>query len=288
MRTSKKKEPRQVGADKSSSKKGRLEPLKPLIKAAETDALQMRAEQKDGSEITTLGKKSSEDIARLVHELEVHQIELEKQNDEFRRIQKDLEESRRRYHELFDLAPVGYFTFDKNGVILDVNQTGCQQLDAEKIYLIKKPFHLFVSPESQDNFHLHNRQVFQSNESQNCEVTLIGRDGEKIDVLLKSMRAVNEKDEFTFIHTTVIDITEQKTAEQELRKNEEMFRSVFESGIIGVAMCSPDKKWLYANDRLCEILGYSRDELYQTTWDKLTHPDDIEADVEQFNRLLAG
>jgi PAS domain S-box-containing protein len=76
--------------------------------------------------------------------------------------------------------------------------------------------------------------------------------------------------------------------EQTSSKSEEMFRSIFETGLIGVAICSPDKKWLYVNDRICKILGYSREELCQTTWDKLTHPDDLEADVSQFNRLLAG
>ncbi|MEP0881892.1 PAS domain S-box protein [Trichocoleus sp. ST-U3] len=77
-------------------------------------------------------------------------------------------------------------------------------------------------------------------------------------------------------------------AEQELRKSEQRFRSYFELPLVGIAISSPDKGWLDANDKLCDIFGYSRQELTQMTWDQLTHPDDLPADVEQFQRILAG
>jgi PAS domain S-box-containing protein len=77
-------------------------------------------------------------------------------------------------------------------------------------------------------------------------------------------------------------------AEQELRKSEQRFRSYFELPLVGIAISSPDKGWLEANDKLCDIFGYSRQELRQMTWAELTHPDDLPADVEQFQRVLAG
>lgn len=79
-----------------------------------------------------------------------------------------------------------------------------------------------------------------------------------------------------------------KLAEQELRKSEQRFRSYFELPLVGIAISSPDKGWLEVNDKLCDIFGYSRQELRQMTWDELTHPDDLPADVEQFGRVLAG
>ncbi|MHC4535771.1 MAG: PAS domain S-box protein [Planctomycetota bacterium] len=84
------------------------------------------------------------------------------------------------------------------------------------------------------------------------------------------------------------DITEQKKAKEALLRSERMFRTYFELGQVGMAVTSPEKGWIYVNDRLCEILGYPREELIQTTWADLTHPDDLEADVNQFEQVLAG
>jgi PAS domain S-box-containing protein len=84
------------------------------------------------------------------------------------------------------------------------------------------------------------------------------------------------------------DITDRKTAEEAFRKSEERFRRYFELGLIGMAITSPTKRCLEVNDETCRILGYSRDELLQKAWTEITHPDDLAADVAQFNRVLAG
>lgn len=84
------------------------------------------------------------------------------------------------------------------------------------------------------------------------------------------------------------DITERKRAEEELRTSEERFRRYFELGLIGMVITSPTKGCLEVNDQFCEILGYGRNELLKKHWPELTHPDDLAADVAQFNRVLAG
>ncbi|BAP55692.1 PAS domain-containing protein [Thioploca ingrica] len=83
------------------------------------------------------------------------------------------------------------------------------------------------------------------------------------------------------------DITAQKQAEAALRNSQERINRFFELPLIGMAITSPTKGWLEVNDKLCEMLGYSREELKQQTWSALTHPDDLAADSEQFNRLLS-
>jgi PAS domain S-box-containing protein len=85
-----------------------------------------------------------------------------------------------------------------------------------------------------------------------------------------------------------VDITARKEAERALRDRETRLRSYFELPLVGLAVTSPEKGWLEVNDRLCEMLGYSREELTRLTWAELTHPEDLAADVAQFERVLRG
>ena len=84
------------------------------------------------------------------------------------------------------------------------------------------------------------------------------------------------------------DISEHRQAEAGLRRSEARFRRYFELGLIGMAITSPTKGCLEVNDEICRILGYSRDELLRKTWAEITHPDDLAADVAQFDRVMAG
>jgi len=84
------------------------------------------------------------------------------------------------------------------------------------------------------------------------------------------------------------DVTERKKMEESLREKEARFRGYFEHSQVGMAVTSPTKGWVEANDQLQRMLGYTLDELREMTWAELTHPDDLEADAKQFERMLAG
>jgi PAS domain S-box-containing protein len=83
-------------------------------------------------------------------------------------------------------------------------------------------------------------------------------------------------------------ITNRKRTEAALRTSEERFRRYFDLGLIGMAITTPAKDCVEVNDELCRILGYERRELLEKTWPEMTHPDDLAADVAQFNRVVAG
>jgi PAS domain S-box-containing protein len=84
------------------------------------------------------------------------------------------------------------------------------------------------------------------------------------------------------------EIAERKRVEESLRRSESTIRSYFELPLIGIAITSPDKGWIEVNAKLCDILGYDRHELIQMTWVDVTYPGDLDADLEYFNRILAG
>ena len=98
----------------------------------------------------------------------------------------------------------------------------------------------------------------------------------------------NQSGEMILVSIVIIDITDRKQTEFELQHSREAFKNYFELGSIGMCVTSPEKKWIEVNNRLCRMLGYSREELQQNTWADLTHPDDLEADVQLFNKVIAG
>lgn len=107
-------------------------------------------------------RQNTADTLGLIHELEVQRIELELQNDELRSAQEELEFSRNRYIELYDFAPVGYFTFDALGLIREANLTGAQLLGVERQALINRPLSQFIAePKDMMIFSLHLRNVLQ-------------------------------------------------------------------------------------------------------------------------------
>src|SRR5579863_8611523 len=112
------------------------------------------ADEKAG-EMETLEVLTPEIARRALHELRVHQIELEMQNEELRRTQEELEASRARYFDLYDLAPVGYFTLSEQGLILEANLTAAKLLGVPRGTLVKQPLSRFVLREDQDTYYLY-------------------------------------------------------------------------------------------------------------------------------------
>ena len=103
----------------------------------------------------------------------------------------------------------------------------------------------------------------------------------------QQLRAANQKLE---ANNQQLEASEQqlRAANKELMASEQRFRKYFEQSLIGMTITSTEKGWIEINDVLCEMLGYTKEELHEMTWVELTHPDDLEADLSQFNRMLAN
>ena len=116
--------------------------------------------------------ESESDVKKLLHELQVHQIELEMQNEELREANELTEQALKKYTMLYDLAPMGYFTLDQNGSICDLNFTGAEMLGERRFSLVNTNFKLFVSENSKEIFNEFFSNVFSSNYKESCEVRL--------------------------------------------------------------------------------------------------------------------
>jgi PAS domain S-box-containing protein len=149
----------------------------------------------------------------MLHELVVYQTELEMQNEELRKAQEVIEESRTRCVDLYDFAPVAYLTFDENGRIVEANLTACGLLGVDRRNLIGKLFSRFVAPGDQDAFYGHRREVLKKGTKQTCELLLHRPDGAKFYVSMESMEANNGQG--PAIRSALIDISERRRAERE-------------------------------------------------------------------------
>jgi PAS domain-containing protein len=146
---------------------------KELLELTDAQLLRLKAEEKLVEKSKKTGTPRLEtDVKRLLHELQVHQIELEMQNEELRRANEIAETALRKFTLLYDFAPLGYFTVDHNGSILDLNFTGAEILKDKRFSLINSNFKLFVSAESMPVFNEFFWQIFKSNAKQSCKIWL--------------------------------------------------------------------------------------------------------------------
>ncbi len=166
---------------------------------------------------------SPEAVRQTLHELGVHQIELELQNEELRRAQVELDTSRARYFDLYDLAPVGYVTVSEPGLILEANLTACALLGLARgkvaaRSLVGQPFFLFIQKEDSNVFRLFHRQSFETGESQACDVRMLKPDGTPFWAHLEAT-AAQDVDGAPVCRVTLSDITARKLAEEALQSS---------------------------------------------------------------------
>ena len=195
-------------------------------------AAELRREAEDRlRERTADGRPPLNEIEsqRLIHELEVHQIELEMQNEELCRTRQELELSRDKYAELYDFAPVGYFVFDPSGLICAVNLVATQMLGAERRRLVHTPFSQFIADaKGREIFSRHLVAVLRQQAVLRCEVKIESKDGVVIYGQLQSVAGTNES-RADLILTSIVDVTVRRQLEEKLQQAHDQLESTVQA-----------------------------------------------------------
>ena len=191
----------------------------------ESSDLRLRAEGVLRKQLLAFDKIPPADVQSLVHELRVHQIELEMQNDELRRTQQELEASREKYFDLYDLAPVGYVSINQKGIILESNLTATSMLSQERSYLVGQPFTRLIFGEDQDIYYRCHKQLVETRENQICRIRMVKKDGSPLWVRI-NISIAQGIDGSTRLRAVIIDISERRQVDEKLSQvMEELTRS---------------------------------------------------------------
>ena len=182
-------------------------------------SLRQRAEQQLTLDQTTNPTVSSPTEAnRLLHELRVHQIELEMQNQELQKAQVELTASRNRYLDLYELAPVGYLTVSEKWLILEANLSASTLLGVNRTKLIMRPLSHFILHEDTDSYYLHLKALQATAEPQCCELRMLKADGTPWWAHLQANIGPGTDDQATAYHIALSDITLLKQAAMEVER----------------------------------------------------------------------
>ena len=201
---------------------------KPDEKDPETPASE-RTLRNDAEEQLARSPKRSADLKgqtpeQLIHELQVHQIELETQAEELRRAHIALEESRDRYLNLYEFAPLGYLLLTEKALITDINLTGAALLGVDRNKLVNSPFSKYISEKDSDLWHRYFMNILHQVEKVTCHLLLMTREnGSVFPAQLEGIRTTDNRGGTT-VRIAINDITDIRQVEEALEESEERFR----------------------------------------------------------------
>ncbi len=234
------------------------------ISQSEVGILRLKAEEmlnskqasdiQNNASLTTLPVNLLEaDTLKLIHELQVHQIELEMQAQELKVALSEAQNA----IDLNDFAPIGYFTLSRNGDITALNLCGSLMLGKDRSHLKNIRFDFFVSNETKPAFNLFLDKIFSSSTKTTCEITLITEGNLPIYLLLTGLATENNEQ----CLLTATDITERKRAEEALLENEALYRGIIEASPDVITITDLQGLVKFTSPKAIEMFGYENTEV---------------------------
>ncbi len=232
-------------------------------------------------------------VQKLLHELRVHQIEMEMQNEQLRQAQERLEEAQAKYFELYDVAPVGYFSISEKGLILEANLTGANLLKMVPLDLRAQRFTHFVFKEDQDVYYLHRKELFETRAPQVCEIRMVRGDGALLWVRLEAALAQDGKSGKPVCLATINDITLRKQAEEALKESEERYQRITEGltdYLYTVRLQDGQAVETMHGQACAAVTGYGKEEFADNPnlWISMVVAEERDLVSERVQRILAG
>ena len=213
---------------------------------------------------------SNPDMHQLIHELQVHQIELEMQNEELTRAKDESEVSRRRFTDLYDFAPSGYFTLTADGDIVQLNLCASQMVGKERSLLKNSRLGFFISEDTRSYFNNFLHNIFKYENKEFCEVEFVSKDADPIFVQL--IGTLSENRELCLV--SAINITERKLAEMAVIENERFLKETQMIGRLGSFSIDIEKGTWIGSEVLYLILGLNvHCDKTLAVWISIVHPD---------------
>ena len=245
------------------------------------DDLETRSKSELKEEIARNHAISTDSIAHLVHELQVHRIELEAQNLELRQAQQQLEETRDRYASLYDFAPVGYLTLDANGRVLDINLTGSAMLGRERQSVVGQLFSACIAPKETPLFLQHLQQTFSAQCNVVAEIKIKPKGATPRVIRLESA-VVSGRDA---CRTVMIDITHQYLASETLQRNIAAQEALLKAIPVVVFYQDMELRFLAVSQAFADFVGHTiTDMIGKTPLEVL--PQEVAEDFQRTSRLV--
>jgi PAS domain S-box-containing protein len=187
---------------------------------------QPKGKEKRGAKPKKPAVGSIEKTRKLIHLLEVNQVELEHQNQELRLAEEELEESRNKYVNLFDFSPIPYFALDVDGIIKEVNLSAGRVLGLDRNKLVNKQIGTFISSEDRDTFRAFLASIFSSFEKQSCNVKVINKDKRLLHILLEGIMSTDTLEPDGRCQIALIDLSAYKELEKSFKEVSEELRQL--------------------------------------------------------------
>ena len=193
------------------------------------------------------------DSMKLLHELKVHKLELEMQNDELIQANQKAETISNKYLAFFDFAPMGYFTLNREGKIIELNYSAAAMIGKDRSVLVNRNFKSFISKDYREIPEDFLKRIFESGSKQSCEVKFIRNNNKSLFLHFEGI--VSDTKNLCFV--SVADITERKLAEETIQESEEKYRRFFDDALTGDFSMNDKGIIMDCNESFIEIFGFA-------------------------------